>query len=82
MNKWPAFVLLHIQQPHVAPSLPLTYHAKELLHTLTLSAEGRFTRIMFAVGGKGLLGGPAGYRERLLAKNFESFYSHSGQKFL
>ena len=29
-----------------------------------------------------LPGGPAGYRERLLAKNFESFYSHSGRKFL
>ena len=29
-----------------------------------------------------LPGGPAGYRERLLAKNFESFYSHSGRIFL
>ena len=29
-----------------------------------------------------LPGGPAGYRERLLAKNFESFYSHNGRKFL
>ena len=28
-----------------------------------------------------LPGGPAGYRERLRAKNFESFYSHIGQKF-
>ena len=27
-------------------------------------------------------GGLAGYRERLLAKKYESFYSHSGRKFL
>ena len=30
----------------------------------------------------GLPGGPAGHRERLLAKNFEYFYSNSGRKFL
>ena len=29
-----------------------------------------------------LPGVAAGYRERLLAKNFESFYLHSGRKFL
>ena len=29
-----------------------------------------------------LTGGPAGYSDRLLAKIFESFYSHSGRKFL
>ena len=64
-------------RPYLKKILPVILHLEGWLVAVVLVSVVALVRRHGVVPGVA-----AGYRERLLAKNFESFYLHSGRKFL